>query len=135
MYLVTPHYFFLPPFFALVTVIINGRSNAAFDGTAWTSPALTFGAAGRGVPRWMVVLPRDALFWAHLKPTNKPIRPNFVAQLGAASRVPRMTVTDEPQVSTPPVDEEKPAAKASMVVVNADNTEFSAGVLGGVAGE
>lgn len=44
-----------------------------------------------------------------------------------------MSVTDEPKVSTKSVggaDE-----KAPMVVVNTENTEFSAGVLGGLAGE
>lgn len=44
-----------------------------------------------------------------------------------------MAVTEEPKVSSPPKD--KPAAKAEMVVVNSENTEFSAGVLGGIAGE
>lgn len=42
-----------------------------------------------------------------------------------------MAVTEEPKVSTPPKSEEK----APMVVVNTENTEFSAGVLGGLAGE
>lgn len=53
--------------------------------------------------------------------------------LWSRTNAPRMAVTEEPKVSSPPTD--KPAAKAEMVVVNSENTEFSAGVLGGIAGE
>lgn len=45
-----------------------------------------------------------------------------------------MAVSEEPKVSTPAQAEDK-ATKAEMVVVNTENTEFSAGVLGGIAGE
>ena len=53
---------------------------------------------------------------------------------GRERRVPRMAVSEEPKVSTPAQAEDK-ATKAEMVVVNTENTEFSAGVLGGIAGE
>lgn len=42
-----------------------------------------------------------------------------------------MSVTEEPKVSSSKGADEK----APMVVVNSENTEFSAGVLGGIAGE
>lgn len=46
-----------------------------------------------------------------------------------------MAVTEEPaKVSTPGKADDK-GPKAEMVVVNTENTEFSAGVLGGIAGE
>lgn len=45
-----------------------------------------------------------------------------------------MAVSEEPKVSTPSQAEDK-GTKAEMVVVNAENTEFGAGVLGGIAGE
>lgn len=45
-----------------------------------------------------------------------------------------MAVSEEPKVSTPSQAEDK-SSKAEMVVVNTENTEFSAGVLGGIAGE
>ena len=45
-----------------------------------------------------------------------------------------MSVTEEPKVSTPTLSE--PAKeKAPLVAVNTENTEFSAGLLGGIAGE
>ena len=53
---------------------------------------------------------------------------------GRERRVPRMAVSEEPKVSTPSQAEDK-SSKAEMVVVNTENTEFSAGVLGGIAGE
>ncbi|CAN0349201.1 unnamed protein product [Ascophyllum nodosum] len=44
-----------------------------------------------------------------------------------------MSVTEEPKVSTPTLSE--PAKeKAPLVAVNTENTEFSAGLLGGIAG-
>lgn len=44
-----------------------------------------------------------------------------------------MAVTEEkPKVSTPGKTDDTPS---QMVVVNPENTEFSAGVLGGIAGE
>lgn len=53
------------------------------------------------------------------------------------TRLPRMSVTEEPKVSTSKVggggDDEEKAPLA--VVVNTENTQFSAGVLGGIAGE
>lgn len=50
---------------------------------------------------------------------------------------PRMVATEEPKVSAPPTPNAStpPPSKAEMVVVNTENTEFSAGVVGGIAGE
>lgn len=47
-----------------------------------------------------------------------------------------MVATEEPKVSAPPTpDSSTPPKKAEMVVVNTENTEFSAGVVGGIAGK
>lgn len=47
-----------------------------------------------------------------------------------------MATKEEPKVSMPPkLDAPAPPAKAEMVLVNAENTEFSAGVVGGIAGK
>lgn len=46
-----------------------------------------------------------------------------------------MSMTEEPKVSTPKTSEPAAAEKAPLVTVNTENTEFSAGVLGGIAGE
>ncbi|CAM9403076.1 unnamed protein product [Sphacelaria rigidula] len=47
-----------------------------------------------------------------------------------------MVATEEPKVSAPPTPNAStpPPNKAEMVVVNTENTEFSAGVVGGIAG-
>lgn len=43
-----------------------------------------------------------------------------------------MVATEEPKVSAPPTS--SPPPKSEMVVVNNENTQFSAGIVGGIAG-
>lgn len=58
----------------------------------------------------------------------------LAAALWNGSRVrPLMVATEEPKVSAPPTS--SPPPKSEMVVVNNENTQFSAGIVGGIAGE